>query len=108
VLADGATGSAAAQLATLIRVNRADAVFIGEESGGDMQGPVSGTYIALQLPHTGIRVDVPVMRKVMHLNGYRYQRGRGVIPDHAVARDQEDIIAGRDPAMSLALQQAAR
>jgi hypothetical protein len=99
VLVDGATGSAAAQLATLVRVNRRDAVFVGEESGVDMTGPISGSYLDLKLPHTGVRVDVPILRKVLKVDGYPHEPGRGIRPDFPVNRAQEDIADGRDPAL---------
>jgi hypothetical protein len=104
VLVDGATGSAAAQLATLIRVNRRDAIFVGEEVGGDMEGPVSGSYLSLILPHSKLRVEVPVLKKVLHLNGLRYERGRGVIPDHVITQTQEDIAHDIDSVLAFALQ----
>lgn len=103
VLTDGATGSAAAQCATLIRVNRRDAIFIGEETGGDMEGPVSNSYLDLQLPNTGLRVDIPLMKKVMNLNGYPHQPGRGFIPDHEVLWTGDDIAQRRDPVLGFAL-----
>jgi len=108
VLTDGATGSAAQQAATMIRVNRPDAVFVGEDSGGDMEGTVSGSYLALTLPNTGLRVDVPVLKKALNLNGYAYQRGRGVRPDRPVVRTQQDIIAARDAVLAYALEEAGR
>jgi hypothetical protein len=54
VLVNGATGSAASIFATLIRVNRRDAIFIGEECGGDMEGPVSGSGTDIALPNTNM------------------------------------------------------
>ncbi len=107
ILADGATGSAAAQLATLVRVNRPDAVFVGEESGGDMEGPISGSYLELVLQNTGIRVDIPILKKVMHLGGYRHGRGRGVPADHPITPSQADIAQGRDAALAFTLRETA-
>jgi hypothetical protein len=103
VMIDGATGSAGSQLATMLRVNRPDAIFVGEEAGGDMEGPISSPYLELKLPNTKIRVNVPVLKKVFVLKNHPYERGRGVPPDHAVLRTQNDIANGRDPALQYAL-----
>ena len=78
VLINGATGSAASIFATLIRVNRKDAVFVGEECGGDMEGPVSGSGSDITLPNTKIRVDIPWIKRVVNLNGYKNTKGHGI------------------------------
>ncbi len=92
VLINGATGSAASIFATLIRVNRPDAIFIGEESGGDMQGPVSGSGLDIVLPNTRLRADIPYIRRFVNLNGYMYKKGRGIIPDHVLTPTVNDLI----------------
>lgn len=84
VLINGATGSAASIFATLIQVNRKDAVFIGEESGGDMEGPVSGSGTDIVLPNTRIRVNIPWIKRVVNLNGYKNIKGHGIQPDYDV------------------------
>ncbi|WP_158640585.1 S41 family peptidase [Anseongella ginsenosidimutans] len=96
VLINGATGSAASILATLIRVNRKDAIFIGEESGGDMEGPVSGTGTDITLPNTKIRVDIPFVKRVVNLNGYEPLKGRGILPDYTVAPSLDDFAGNKD------------
>lgn len=103
VLIDGATGSAASILATLIRVNRVDAVFVGEESGGDMQGPISGEGTGIVLPNTKIRVDIPFIRRVVNLNGYKNIPGRGVMPDYRVTDAPDDLIANEDAALNFTI-----
>lgn len=103
VLINGATGSAASIFATIIRVNRRDAVFIGEECGGDMEGPISGQGMDITLPHTGIRVDVPFIRRVVNLNGYVHQKGRGIIPDHIVPTTVHDFVHDRDSQLEYTL-----
>ena len=47
---------------------------------------------------------MPVLKKVLHLNGFRYERGRGVVPDHVISQTQEDIAHDRDPVLAFALQ----
>lgn len=91
VLINGATGSAASVFATLIRVNRKDAVFVGEECGGDMEGPVSGSGTDITLPNTKIRVDVPWIKRVVNLNGYKNTKGHGIQPDYDVTPSVKDF-----------------
>lgn len=104
VLVNGATGSAASILATLIRVNRRDAVFIGEECGGDMEGPVSGGGTDITLPNTGIRVDIPFVKRVINLNGFKSQKGRGVMPDYVIRPKVNDLIANEDTELKFTLK----
>lgn len=91
VLVNGATGSAASVFATLIRVNRKDAVFVGEECGGDMEGPVSGSGTDITLPNTKIRVDIPWIKRVVNLNGYKNTKGHGIQPDYDVTPSVKDF-----------------
>ncbi|MRG45067.1 hypothetical protein GFS24_08070 [Chitinophaga sp. SYP-B3965] len=104
VLINGATGSAASILATLIRVNRKDAIFIGEESGGDMEGPISGAGMDLILPNTKIRADIPFIKRVVNLNNFPYQKGRGIIPDHTVIPTSTDITNRTDTQLAFTLK----
>lgn len=103
VLINGATGSAASIFATLIRVNRKDAVFIGEESGGDMEGPVSGSGTDITLPNTGIRVDIPWVKRVVNLNGYRNTKGHGIQPDYVVFPSVKDFTNNVDTELEFAV-----
>jgi hypothetical protein len=96
VLINGATGSAASMFATIVRVNRKDAIFIGEESGGDIEGPVSGEGMDIMLPNTRIRADIPFIRRVVNLNGYTHKKGRGIIPDHVIATSIHDFVNKED------------
>lgn len=103
VLIDGATGSAASIFATLIRVNREDAIFIGEESGGDMEGPVSGSGTDITLPNTRIRVDIPWIKRVVNLNGYRNIKGHGIQPDYSIAPTVKDFANNVDTELEFAI-----
>jgi hypothetical protein len=103
ILINGATGSAASIFATLIRVNRKDAVFVGEEGGGDMEGPVSGGGMDIFLPHTKIRADIPFIKRVVNLNGYPHQPGRGIIPDYSVSTTVDDMVGKRDTQLNFVL-----
>lgn len=103
VLINGATGSAASMFATIIRVNRKDAIFIGEESGGDIEGPISGQGMDITLPNTRIRADIPFIRRFVHLNGYVHKKGRGIIPDHVVPTSIQDFVNKEDTQLKYAL-----
>lgn len=103
VLINGATGSAASIFATLIRVNRKDAIFIGEESGGDIEGPISGEGMDIVLPNTKIRADIPFLRRVVNLNGYPHKKGRGIIPDRAVLVNIRDFVNKQDTQLQYTL-----
>ena len=104
VLIDGATGSAASILATLIRVNRKDAIFIGEECGGDMEGPISGGGTDIVLPNSGITVDIPFIKRMINLNGFTITKGRGVMPDHQVSIKPDDLVTGNDRVLNFTLK----
>ena len=103
VLINGATRSAASILATLIRVNRRDAIFVGEESGGDMEGPVSGSGLEIVLPYTRLRVDVPYIRRIVNLAGYPNKNGRGIFPDYMVTPTVKDLINKVDTELEFTL-----
>ncbi|HMF71092.1 MAG TPA: S41 family peptidase, partial [Flavitalea sp.] len=104
VLINGATGSAASILATLIRVNRKDAIFVGEESGGDMEGPVSGDGLSIVLPNTRLRADIPFIKRVVNLNGYPNKKGRGIIPDHHIIPTPENVVNNEDAELIFTLR----
>ena len=67
-----------------------------------MEGPISSSSLSLTLPHSKLRIEVPVLKKVLHLNGFRDERGRGVVPDHVITQTQEDIAHDRDPVLAFA------
>ncbi|MET0636913.1 MAG: S41 family peptidase [Chitinophagaceae bacterium] len=99
VLVNGASGSMASVVATFLKAtNRA--IFIGEECGGTMEGNTSDSYGKLVLPNTGIRVEIPLTKKVNNVN---YIKGRGVFPDYSISPDINDILNGIDTELSFAL-----
>lgn len=100
VLINGASGSMAAVVASFLKGN-GRGVFIGEECGGAMEGPTSMGYAQLLLPHTKIRVEIPLTKSVHLLN---YDKGRGVIPDHHIEPTISSLISGKDDELEYALQ----
>jgi hypothetical protein len=80
VLIDGGTFSTAAEFCAVARSLRR-ATFVGEETGGTYEGNASGTFAILTLPHTGVRVVVPLVRYELAVVRV-VERGRGVLPDY--------------------------
>jgi hypothetical protein len=82
VLIDGGTFSSAAEFCAVARSLRR-ATFVGEETGGTYEGNASGTFAILTLPHTGVRVVIPLVRYELAVVP-AVERGRGILPDHRV------------------------
>ena len=101
VLVDGGSFSATGEFASIAHHNRR-AVFVGEETGATYYGNVGGGFLLLTLPHSRIRVTIPVLRYVMAVSGYPH-RDRGLLPDHPVTQPVEDFIAGVDTQMEYTL-----
>jgi C-terminal processing protease CtpA/Prc len=100
VLVNGASGSMASVVATFLKANKR-AVFIGEETGGTMEGNTSDAYVKLRLPNTKIRVEIPLTKKV---NNVEFTKGRGVSPDYLIPLNIENIMKGVDAELNFALE----
>ncbi len=82
------------------------ATFIGEESAGGYYGNSSGFMPNVVLPNTKLSVRVPLMTYYMAVTGYKGASHHGVVPDYPVKHNIEDLIAGRDRDLEIALQLA--
>jgi hypothetical protein len=82
--------------------NRA-ATYIGEESGGGHYGNTSGNTAVITLPHTKMRINVPLYRYNSAVEGYE-PTDRGMIPDHEVHLTQQDVLDGSDSVLEFALE----
>lgn len=100
VLVDGGNASAATMFAAKAQ-SLGRARIIGEPTGGSRLGPSAGTVLFGTLPHSGVRLTIPVIRITMHepLRG----PDRGVQPDVVIRTTIADVVAGRDAAMAVAL-----
>ncbi len=83
------------------------ATFIGEESGGGYYGNSSGVVPALTLPNTGLIVYVPLVTYYLAVKGYK-DAAHGVVPDHPIHYTIEELLAGIDKELALALELARR
>ncbi|UGU14454.1 S41 family peptidase [Sinomicrobium kalidii] len=93
VLTSGWTYSGGAEFANLMR-QHTDAVFVGEEVGGGYYGNTSGYSLELRLPHSKLKVDIPILRFVMDVEGLPF--GRGALPDYDVQPTIEEYLKGND------------
>ena len=81
---------------------RKRATFIGEESGGGYYGNTSGPGMLLVLPNTKLQAYVPLMTYYMAVRGYK-SASRGVVPDFSVSYTVDELLAGKDKELELAL-----
>ncbi|MFC4819085.1 S41 family peptidase [Dokdonella ginsengisoli] len=99
VLAGGATFSGGAELASMLyHVRRG--VFVGEETGGAHEGNASGYTWEIELPHSGVRLHLPLLQFRFAWPGL--PRNRGVPPDCAAPPRVEEIGVRRDRAWRIA------
>jgi hypothetical protein len=83
------------------------ATFIGEESGGGYYGNASGVVPALTLPNTKLIVYVPLVTYYMAVSGYK-AAAHGVLPEHPIRYTIEELLAGKDKELGLALKLARK
>lgn len=99
VLINGASGSMAAVVASFLKGNERG-IFIGEESGGTMEGNTSHNIARLVLPHTKIRVQIPLIKTT---NSVAFTKGRGVEPDYELSPKIDDMLKGMDTELNFTL-----
>ncbi|QYE35224.1 peptidase S41 [Polymorphobacter sp. PAMC 29334] len=102
VLTGPKNASATFGFAALIKQHRL-ATVIGEATGGNLRGINGGAFFFVNLPESGIEVDLPLI-------GYwpdRPQPDAGVTPDIVVPRRRADIAGARDLQMERAIAVAS-
>jgi hypothetical protein len=99
VLINGASGSMASVVASFLKGN-GRGVFIGEESGGAMEGATARYGATLVLPNSKIKVHLGLLKTT---NAVVFTKGRGVYPDHPITPKIDDILAGIDTELNFAL-----
>jgi hypothetical protein len=83
------------------------ATFIGEESGGGYYGNTSGPGALLTLPNTRLQAYVPLMTYYMAVRDYK-AASHGVVPDYPVPYTIDELLAGKDKELALALELARK
>jgi len=97
VLIDGWSFSATGEVAGIIKEYRKDAIFVGEETGGNPVVNASGIQTFMTLPHSKVRMLICL---VNYINNVSFENtAQGVIPDYPIKNDIEDELNGRDAAM---------
>ncbi|UCD23740.1 MAG: hypothetical protein JSW51_11990 [Gemmatimonadota bacterium] len=106
ILINGGSFSATGEFTSVVHHHKR-ATFIGEECGAGYYGNTSGMMVMLELPNTGLRVRVPLVRYTMAVEGYE-PTDRGLIPEHEVEPTVDDLLGDRDAVMEYALEMIRR
>lgn len=101
VLINGRSFSGSGETTSLMHYHK-KAVFVGEECGAGYYGNTSGLMPTLTLPHTKLRVRIPMVRYHMAVSGYDYP-DRGIIPDYPFTRTIQDHLEDKDTEMDYVL-----
>jgi C-terminal processing protease CtpA/Prc len=101
ILIDGNSFSATSELASILQYQKR-ATFFGEETGGSYLGSSSGDFINFTLPHTQIKVTIPIRNYILNVSS-DFKIRRGVIPDYEISNSIKDIMDGNDAEMKFVI-----
>lgn len=102
VLIGPKNASATFGFAALVKQHRL-ATLVGTATGGNLRGINGGAFFFVNLPGSGIEVDLPLIAYWPD----RPQPDAGVTPDIVVPRSLADIVSGQDRQMERAVAEAA-
>jgi C-terminal processing protease CtpA/Prc len=102
VLTSGRTHSAAASLCSMLDRD-GPTIFVGEETGGVRTSFTAGNILGYLLPNSRVQLAIPIIQ-YHFLEQPGQEAGRGVIPDHPVARTRVDFVTNKDRALERVLQ----
>ena len=83
------------------------ATFIGEESGGGYYGNTSGVAPGVTLPNSKLVVYVPLVTYYMAVSGHK-AAAHGIVPDHSIRYTIDELLAGTDKELAVALALARK
>jgi hypothetical protein len=106
LIMNGASFSTTGEFLSTIRSKR-PATFIGEESAAGFTGNNSGFEPELTLPATKLRLRIPLVGYYVDVSD-KYPTRRGVLPDHVVRYSIDEMVAGTDKELELALSLARK
>lgn len=93
VLINGGSFSASCLVAAYLKFHNR-AVFIGEETGGTIEGCNAGVTPYYKLPNTKLRVRMPAFRVVHDV--MPAITGHGILPDYKTELSLKDVLSKRD------------
>lgn len=104
ILINGGSFSTTCEFTSTVHFHKR-ATFIGEEAGGGYYGNTSGYRARVVLPNTRLEVSIPLQTYYLAVSDYP-RADRSVMPDYPVRNTIQDLLAGRDKEMELALKLA--
>ncbi len=104
VLVNGGSFSTTCEFLSMLH-SHGGATFVGEETAGGYYGDTAGIAVSVVLPNSRLILPVQLAAYYMAIDGTA-QGSHGIRPDFPVAYSIDDILAGRDRAMEIALRQA--
>ena len=103
VLTSGDNASGVTHLLSVLKTQRPDTVFVGERTGGAATGATAGILFFLTLPHSKVKVRVPLQRQEI-TNSDQLNPRLGITPDILAPDTLLSTLTGTDPAMEAAVQ----
>lgn len=100
-LMNGASSSTTSELLSAAHANQLG-IFIGEEAGGSYEGGNGGSFIGLVLPHSKIKISIPLLY-YDNMTKPPFERGRGLMPGYDVPDNLDNILNGIDTQMKFVL-----
>lgn len=100
ILTNGFSTSATGTLTGQLK-SKTNAIFVGEEAGGNPNQTVARQGVDIILPNSKLKVSVPLVLSVKDVNFEN--KGRGVIPDYKIKPTIQDKLSGKDVEMEFTL-----
>ncbi|MES2775122.1 MAG: S41 family peptidase [Bacteroidota bacterium] len=107
VLINSDVQSAAAYFAALIK-DEGIAKIVGDETGGSGTNTNSFHLLTYELPHTKIKLTVPVVHAEYSLENNRIAAGHGVPPDYPVSLSLADLVENNDAQLNFIIDSLLR
>ncbi len=101
VLTSRNNSSGSTNLMSLLQ-SRPNTTFVGEETGGSVEGPTAGVLFFLKLPASGITARIPYFRYFNDVAAFT--PGKGIQPDIPVKTREADFLSNTDVTLQAAIK----